>query len=324
MKRLSSMFFALVLACALSGAAFAAEWPSDTVKLIVAAKAGGGTDLAARIVAEKMSKLVNENVIVVNQTEGGGVIAFDTVKEDDAEALQLGFFIPSFFTAYISGASEINPLADVQCASFLGCTDASYICVRADSPYKTAKDLLDAARANPGKVVLGLSIGSRTHFTVEEFARAAGVQFKYVEAGHVADAIPALLGGHIDVAYLNGSNTAAYVASGQMRALAVNSEPFVRKPELKDVPTFAQIGYPGLKCKTDFFVVVSKKAPAETLKKINETLQAVFADDEVKQKFAGIGYAITPLDLEGSTASYKGSFETFDAVGAALGVKVAR
>ena len=324
MKRFSSMFFALVLACALCGTAFAAGWPSDTVKLIVAAKAGGGTDLAARIVAEKMAKVVDENVIVVNQTEGGGVIAFDTVKEDDAEALQLGFFIPSFFTAYISGASEIDPLKDVQCASFLSCADASYICVKADSPFKTANDLLDYARANPGKVVLGLSIGSRTHFTVEEFARAAGVQFKYVEAGHVADAIPALLGGHIDVAYLNGSNTAAYVASGQMRALAVSGEPFSRREELKDVPTFAQIGYPGLKCKTDFFVVVSGKASLETVAKINAAFKTVFEDEEVAKKFAGINYAIKALDLESSAAAYKASFETFDAVGAALGVKVAR
>ncbi|MBP3848545.1 MAG: tripartite tricarboxylate transporter substrate binding protein [Pyramidobacter sp.] len=322
LRRMSKMLAVLVL-CAAS-AACAAGWPSDTVRLIVAAKAGGGTDISARIVAEKMSKLINENVIVVNQTEGGGVIAFDTVKEDDEEALNLGFFIPSFFTAYISGASEINPLKDVQCASFLGCTDASYICVRADSPYKTAQDLLDYARANPGKVVLGLSIGSRTHFTVEEFARAAGVQFKYVEAGHVADAIPALLGGHIDVAYLNGSNTQAYVASGQMRALAVSNEPFIRKEELKDVPTFAQIGYPGLKCKTDFFVVASKKASAETLAKINAAFKATFEDEEVIKKFAGISYKVTPLDLENSAAAYKASFETFDAVGAALGVKVAR
>ena len=305
LRRMSKMLAVLVL-CAAS-AACAAGWPSDTVRLIVAAKAGGGTDISARIVAEKMSKLINENVIVVNQTEGGGVIAFDTVKEDDEEALNIGFFIPSFFTAYISGASEINPLKDVQCASFLGCTDASYY-----------------ARANPGKVVLGLSIGSRTHFTVEEFAHAAGVQFKYVEAGHVADAIPALLGGHIDVAYLNGSNTQAYVASGQMRALAVSNEPFIRKEELKDVPTFAQIGYPGLKCKTDFFVVASKKASAETLAKINAAFKATFEDEEVIKKFAGISYKVTPLDLENSAAAYKASFETFDAVGAALGVKVAR
>lgn len=305
-------------------AAAESDWPTGTVQLVVAAKAGGGTDLVARVLADKMSSLIGEPVVVVNQTEGSGAVAFDTVMNDDEEALQLGFFIPSFFTSYITGSVDMNPLEDFQCASFIACEDANFFVVPAGSQFNTMDELIAYAKEHPGELVMGLSLGSRTHFTVAEFAKAAGIEFKYVEAGNSADQITALLGGHIDVTLLNIANTTAYVQSGDMKALAVTGEPATRTEEIKDVPTFADIGYSGLKCKCDFFVVTGNKTDSATIEKINALMLEVCGDEQVKADILALGYALDAKDIETGNAAYEAAYNTFDSVGADLGVKLER
>lgn len=300
------------------------DWPTGTVQFIVAASAGGGTDLAARMVAEKMSKVIGKNIVVLNQKEGGGAVAFDTVMSDDEETLNIGFFIPSFFTSYITGSTDMSPVDDFQCASFFATESASYLCVKADSPFNTAEELIEYAKAHPGELTFGLSVGSRTHFTIEEFARAAGIQFKYVEAGNVADAIPALVGGHIDIAYLNSSNAKAYAESGDVKLIASNDEPIAREGVFADVPCFAQLGYDQLRCKMDYFMVVSNKASEATVKKINEAFQTTVSDPEVIEGFHKLSNNVVAQDYETSQDSYKKAFDNFDKIGEALGVKAAR
>lgn len=300
------------------------NWPANTVQLIVAAKAGGGTDLVARVLAEKMSALIGESVVVVNQTEGSGAVAFDTVMNDDEDALQLGFFIPSFFTSYITGSVDMDPLSDFQCASFLACEDANFFVVAADSQFNSMEELIDYAKAHPGELTLGLSLGSRTHFTVAEFANAAGISFKYVEAGNSTDQVTALLGGHIDVTLLNIANTTSYVDAGEMKALSVTGEPAERTEKLKDVPTLAALGYTDLKCKCDFFVIASNQVSAATVEKINATMLEVLADENVRAQILQLGYVLDAQDIATGNAAYEASYSTFDAVGEALGIKAVR
>ena len=153
-------------------------WPDGTVNLIVAAKAGGGTDLIARKMAEVAKKVTGVNFVVVNQDEGGGAVAISTVYDDTEEGLTLGFFIPSFFTSYITGSVDENPLEDFKVASYVNRESCAYICVRADSPFENIEQLLESARENPNSVVFGTSLGSRTHFRVEEFPLPKGTWIK--------------------------------------------------------------------------------------------------------------------------------------------------
>lgn len=298
------------------------SWPTGNVQLVVAAKAGGGTDLVARVIAEKVSKIVGKNVVVVNKTEGGGAVAFDTVMNDDEDTLQLGFFIPSFFTNYITGSIDMNPKTDFKCASYLNLTDANFFVVAKDSPFKTMGEVIDYLKKNPGGLTLGLSLGSRTHFTVAEFAKAAGIEFKYVEAGNAADQTTALLGGHIDITLLNVANTKTYVEAGSMRALCVTDVPADRSGAIADVPTFAEIGYKDLKCKCDFFVTTSTKATDEQLDVINAAFAKALEDQDVQAGLLKLGYKAVALNRADSEMSYISCYDTFDSVGASLGVKV--
>ena len=312
MKKFLSLLLALTMlltsACALADAA----WPDGTVQLIVAAKAGGGTDLIARIIAEKMSEIAGKPVVVVNQTEGNGAIAFDTVMNDDDAALNVGFFIPSFMTAYITGSTDMDPLKDYQVASFLDCTDSNYFVVRNDSPFNTMEEVIAYAKENPGKLSLGLSLGSRTHFTVAEFAQAASIEFKYVEAGKAADQTTALLGGHIDITLLNVANTQQYVLSGDMKALATTATPYEADEKLMAVPTLADLGYEGLKCKADFFFMTSNEASAETLEAINAIVTETMADATVSENIVKLGYLLTPNDIATSAEKFAVCYNTFD------------
>ena len=327
MKKLLVLMLTLVMACSFAFAQGAeetavAEWPQGTVQVVVSSKAGGGTDLVARILAAKMQEKLGSTVIVSNVTDGGGAIAFQQVMDDDADTLKLGFNIPSFFTSYITGAIDMDPLKDFQCASFLTLTDCNYFAVAADSPWQTMEEVMAYLKENPNGLTLGLSMGSRTHFTVAEFAQAADVQFKYVEAGKAADATTALLGGHIDMAYLSIANVKSYVESGQMRVLAAQCEPAEPVAALAGVPTFADLGYPDLKCKCDFFFNTSNNAPAETIAKINALLIEVVADPEVKESLLKLGYAAEALDVAATQAGYEASYNTFQEVGVSLGVAV--
>lgn len=324
MKKFLSLLLALTLLLVSASALADTAWPDGTVQLIVAAKAGGGTDLVARILAEKMSTIVGKPVVVVNQTEGNGAIAFDTVMNDDDAALNVGFFIPSFMTAYITGATDMDPLKDYQVASFLECADSNYFVVRADSPFNTMEEVIAYAKENPGKLSLGLSLGSRTHFTVAEFAQAAGIEFKYVEAGKAADQTTALLGGHIDITLLNVANTQQYVLSGDMKALATTAKPFEADEKLMAIPTLAELGYEGLKCKADFFCMTSNEASAETLEAINAAVAEAMADETVHETIAKLGYELIPNDVAASAEKFTACYNTFDAVGVQLGIKFER
>lgn len=300
------------------------NWPEGNVNLIVAAAAGGGTDLIARKVAEIAKKETGANFIVVNQAEGGGAVAIDTVYQDDEDALNVGFFIPSFFTSYITGAVDVNPLEDFKVANYVNRESCAYICVKADSKYETMDQLLEDARKNPGAIVFGTSLGSRSHFRVEEFAQAAGVQFKYVEAGKTAEAISAILGGHIEVTSLSASSAESYAKNGDIRILACSDEPITRSEINQDAPTYAQMGYTDLKCLDPVLIVTSKNVPDETIVKINEVMVKVFSDAELKDYMKKEGTIIDPFDLTKSQEWYKDTFNVYDSVGETLGVKANR
>lgn len=300
------------------------NWPDGNVNLIVAAAAGGGTDLIARKVAEIAKKETGANFIVVNQAEGGGAVAIDTVYQDDEDALNLGFFIPSFFTSYITGAVDMNPLEDFKVANYVNRESCAYICVKSDSKYETIDQLLEDARANAGSIVFGTSLGSRTHFRIEEFAQAAGVQFKYVEAGKTAEAISAILGGHIEVTSLSASSAESYAKNGDIRILACSDEPITRSEINENAPTYAQMGYTDLKCLDPVLIVTSKNVPDEVVAKINEVMVKVFSDAELKDYMMKEGTIIDPFDFTKSQEWYKDTYNVYDSVGETLGVKASR
>ena len=285
---------------------------------------GGGTDLVARKFAEVAGKVSGNTFIVVNQGDGGGAIAYNTVYEDDADGLNLGLFIPSFFTTYITGQVEEHPLNDYKIACYVDRITAHYLVVRKDSPYKTIEDLMAYVKANPQKVTFGTSIGSRSHFKMVEWAQAAGLEFKWVESGKTSATISALLGGHIDVVAVDAANAMSYGKSGDMILLCCTDEPLERNEINKDVKSWKQMGYTELRCQDPVMMVCGKNVPDSIVAQINEIMVKVYSDPEMIDYMKKNGSALKAYDLETSQEMYKGCFDVYDSVGESLGVKASR
>lgn len=302
----------------------AKQWPDGNVNVIVPAAPGGGTDLVARKFAEVANRVTGKNFIVVNQGDGGGAVAYDTVYHDDEDGLNLGLFIPSFFTTYISGQVNENPMTDYKIACYVDRITAHYIVAKSDAPFKTYEEMVDYIKAHPGEVTFGTSIGSRSHYKMVEWAKAAGLEFKWVEAGKTAKAITALLGGHIDVTTFDAANAKSYAESGDVILFCASDEPLERLDFNKDVRTWAQLGYTELRCQDPVLMVCGKNVPDEIVKQINAMMVQVYSDPELIEYMRANGSALKPYGYEESRTLYEACFNVYDEVGADLGVKAAR
>ena len=329
MKKVLVVLLTAVLACSMVFANGASEseagtWPEGNVNFVVAAKAGGGTDLIARKAAEVAHRITGDNYIVINQKEGNGAVAINTVYSDDEDALNVGFFIPSFFTAYITGTVNQNPITDFKVANYANRETCAYICVKADAKWQTIEELMDDVKNNPNSIVFGTSLGSRSHFRIEEFSQAAGLKWRYVEAGKTADAIAALLGGHIQVTSLSAKSADSYAKNGDIRILACSDKPIVINEVNQNAPTYAELGYTDLKCLDPVIIVTSKKASDETVRQIHDVMYQVFTDQEFLDFMKTNGTIVQAYDYDKSVEWYNETFRLYDEVGAKLGVKAAR
>lgn len=234
----------LLAAClALPLAAHAQKYSAgDEVTVIQGFKAGGGSDALAQLVQPYLSKELGVNFINRYQPGATGAIAWTTLSRKTAADGQTISITntPMLMTNYIMNPTmqysidDLTPLANVV-------TDPGVIVVSKDSPYKTAKDLLDAARAKPGRVTVGNSgVGGDDFFSVIMIEKASGLKFQQVPFAGDGPSWAAALAGKIDASFNNLGITFPQVKAGNLRVLAVFTEN--RVPELPDVPTMKELG----------------------------------------------------------------------------------
>lgn len=207
------------------------HYPVDSIRIIVPANPGGGTDAAARIFADYVQRNTNAATAVVNQAAGGGVVAAQTVATAKPDGATLLFFHAAFHTANLSGNSpfkwdQFTPLATVTASN-------EVYAVRADTPYQTLADLIAAAKDKPDTMNIGTQLGGTTQVKAQALNAAAGGALRIVDAGTESDRVAALLGGQVDVISMSVGSAKQYVQAGKMKALAVmNAEPDATAPEI--------------------------------------------------------------------------------------------
>lgn len=207
------------------------HYPVQSVRIIVPANPGGGTDAAARIFAEYFQRHSDAVTAVVNQAAGGGVVAAQTVSTANPDGATLLFFHAAFHTANLSGNSpfkwdQFTPVATV--------TESNEVyAVRADTPYNTLADVIEAAKANPDSMSIGTQFGGTTQVKAQALNAAAENTMRVVDAGTESDRVAALLGSQVDVISMSVGSAKQYVQAGQMKALAVmNAVPDATAPEI--------------------------------------------------------------------------------------------
>ncbi len=230
---------AAATALAASPRAFAA-FPERPITFICPWPAGGTADMTMRALCLAAARQLGQTIVVENKAGASGMLGLKTMASAKPDGYTIGQ-IPISVTRFSQlGTVQIDPLKDLlYIARTSGQTFGT--AVPAASPFKTLKELVDHAKAHPGKLSYASSgVGGATHVGMEEFAAAAGVQFNHIPFKGGADALQATLGGHVDV-LVDSSSWAPHVKSGKLRLLATWGEQ--RTTDFKDVPTLKELGW---------------------------------------------------------------------------------
>ncbi len=218
----------------------AASFPNKPIKLICPWPAAGSTDMVMRALAESASKILGQQVIVENRPGASGMLGPNELVKAAPDGYTLSQLTIGIARLPHMQKMQFDPLRDF---SFIAClTGYTFgLVVKADAPFRTVKDLVDYAKANPGKFTYGSTgNGTTPHLAVEEFASKAGIQITHVPFKGSSDGLQALLGGHI-MAHSDATGWAPHVDSGAMRLLATyGSKRTKRWPK---VPTLNELGY---------------------------------------------------------------------------------
>ncbi|BEU97263.1 tripartite tricarboxylate transporter substrate binding protein [Acidovorax sp. DW039] len=271
------------LTVGLSGQAWAQNYPSKTVTLVVPTAAGGTTDLSARMLAQALGPALGQSVIVDNKGGGNGNIAAGAVKRAEADGYTLlmqysGYHVisPHITKQKQWELSDFQPVANVISAPQI-------IVVRADLPIKTLPELMAYAKANPGKLNYASSgNGSLQHVTGAMLEQQGGIKMVHVPYKGTGPALQDLLGGQVDLTFGTAPPFMPHIASGKLRVLAVTGKQ--RLPSLPDVPTTAEAGYPKVDATSWFAVFAPAAVPKPVVDKLTADIRAVVQNPAFQQK----------------------------------------
>src|SRR5688572_28099233 len=261
-----------------------AQYPNKPVKIIVPFPAGQATDLAARIIAEALSKEWNQSVVVENVGGGAGIPGMVQGRgaPPDGYTLLMGTSAVMVVNPAIMEKLPYDPLNDFV---LIGPVFRNPLIIVATekSPYRNVKDLVDAARKEPGKLNWGYpGAGTTQHLTGELFKQVAGVDIQGVMYKGRAATVQDLLGDQIQLSVDGIGPNLPHIKSGKLRAIASTGEQ--RASQLPDVPTVAEQGYPGFSGEGWGGVVVTKGVPNDIVMKISRDLAKVMNDPALQER----------------------------------------
>ena len=251
-----------------------AQYPERPVQILVGYPAGGPADLSARAMAEAAKPFFPKPFAVVNKPGGSGVLATNELIHSAPDGYTLGHVSISHM-CWAPHLAELPYKGPQDVQFIISCVTAQEaLTVRADSPWKTFKELLEYAKANPGKVRIGnAGLGTTTHFDALSMKLAGITQFTEVPFAGAAPAVTAILGGHIEAVSLNTSPVHPHVKAGKLRYLALFAEERnTDVPELKDVPTFKELGYNVITVGTPYYIAAPKGTPREVVDMLHDAL----------------------------------------------------
>jgi tripartite-type tricarboxylate transporter receptor subunit TctC len=273
---------------------------------------GGGVDFAARVLAQGLSKLWGQNVIVENVGGRGGLIGATRAASAAPDGKTLLFTNESISMnaalVPLQGQAALDSLAPISQV-----TSVPYVLVvPSQSPYKSLQELVSAAQREPGKLTMASAgIGSTSHLSGATFAASAKIAVSHVPYKGTGPAVTDLLGGQVAFAVLDLPSALPHVRQGKLRPLAVSGS--ARHAFLSDVPTFAQAGVQGFEITSWTGLFAPKALQEQTLRRVAQEVAGVLQESDVRERLANSGAQVAPLATNAFASKIAADFQARNA-----------
>jgi tripartite-type tricarboxylate transporter receptor subunit TctC len=281
--------------------ALAQEYPSKPIKMIVPFPPGGTSDVMGRMMADELGKILKQPVIVENVGGAGGVIG----TERGAKATADGYTIVQTGVGQSAVAHGLDAnLKYNSNTDFIHLTQVhsgpNVLLVHPSLPFKTVKDLVDYAKANPGKLDYGFTHAASGHMAMELFKQTAGIFMTGIPYRGGGPMMTDLLGGTVKVVFLNQDVALQHVKAGKLRALGVSSTQ--RNTLYPDVPTIAESGYKGFEALSWSGMSIQKGTPKAVVDKLEAAMSQAMTSPAIKQRMDSQGFVIPTQGSKAYTA----------------------
>jgi tripartite-type tricarboxylate transporter receptor subunit TctC len=269
-------------------AAVAQTYPSKPIRIIVPFAPGGNVDVTARLVAPGLQEILGQPVIIENKAGAGGTIGADAVAKSPPDGYTLLMGSNSTFSVAPSlyPKNPYHPIRDF--APVIAIAATPFVLVVNPSGPKSAKELVDKAKAAPGKTTMASAgTGSSNHLLGELFQEISGAKFTHVPYKGSSQALQDLMGGQVDLHFDQVTSAGSHVTGGKLRALMVTQPK--RAALLPDVPTSAEVGYPAFQATNVTGLIAPAGTPREIIDKVNAATRKVLERPAAIERLAQIG-----------------------------------
>ncbi len=297
------------------------DYPNKPVKIIVPFPAGGTSDVMGRLVAEELGKILKQPFVVENVGGAGGVIG----TEKGAKAVPDGYTLIQTGVGQSAVAHGLDP--NVKYNSITDFVHISQVhsgpnvlVVHPSVPFKTLKDLVDYAKANPGKLDYGYTPAASGHMAMELFKQTAGIFMLGIPYRGGGPMMTDILGGTIKVMFINQDVALQHIKAGKLRPLAVTSAQ--RNPLYPDVPTVAESGYKGFEALSWSGISAPKGTPQPIIDKLDAAMVQALKSATMRQRLESQGFVVPTPGAKHYTAFVKSELERWTKVIKTAGIKV--
>ncbi|MDP3799197.1 MAG: tripartite tricarboxylate transporter substrate binding protein [Polaromonas sp.] len=296
LSQLSRIFPAVVLAaCALSGQtqAFAQEWPTKSVRILVGSAPGGGTDAMARAVADRLGPLLKQPVVVENRPGVSNTLAADvTAKATDGHTMVMGVSTAHAIAPHLLKLGYDNN-KDLVPVVFVGAVP-NVLVVNNALPADSVQSLVKLAKSQPGRLNYATSgAGSTQHIAAELFKDQAGVFITHIPYRGSGPALVDLVGGQVQLSFDTMPSVIGQIKNGRIRALAVAAAR--RNPQLPEVPTMAEAGLKGVEMSAWYGIYMPASTPKAVQERVHAEVTRILAMPETQTRLGAIGADLTPM-----------------------------
>jgi tripartite-type tricarboxylate transporter receptor subunit TctC len=313
LKSISAWLVAAGLALGLSASASAQDYPTRPVRIVIAFSPAGAIDILGRLIADKLSQIWGQQVIVENRPGGSGNIGAAAASTAAPNGYTLHFGAQTLaVNVTLSPTTAFDPVTSFD-PIMLVATSQEVFQVSTVTPYKSVQDVIDYAKANPGKLnYYSVGIGSTSHLSTVLFMDVTGTKMQHVPYSQMAQGITDVLTGRTEINFGPMGSSIGNIREGKMRALALTGP--VRSTLLPDVPTLTELGIKMGEESSWYALLAPKGTPRPIIDKINRDLEKVLALPDIKDRGVQLGYRFAGGPPEKLAAHLKSEIAKWDAL----------